>query len=174
MFFLKYVILIIWINLFSSDSVWQRRSSRFGNLTHSLADSEKNLLCLSESTSMTTKWHQVSPKWSQMIPKLSQIIPRWSQMTPKVFQMTQWSQLTPSWSCRPLVLFTYPRQGLKWLSLHNLEIISMFSCYFTPFHKLWWFNFFNLCDNICQGYLSIYILKLSYEVSASKLEMGSF
>ena len=56
-----------------------------------------------------------------------------------------------------LLFFTYPRQGLKWLSLHNLEIISMFSCYFTPFHKLWWFNFFNLCDNICQGYLSIYI-----------------
>ena len=96
--------------LFSSDSVSQRRSSRSGNLTHwltgSMADSERNLLCLSESTSMTTKWHQVSPKWSQMIPKWSQIIPRWSQMTPMVSQMNHWSQLIPSRSCRPLVLFS--------------------------------------------------------------------
>ena len=70
-----------------------------------LTGSLRNLRCLSESTSMTTKWHQVSPKWSQMIPKWSQIILRWSQMTHKVFQMTQWSQLIPSRSCRPLVLF---------------------------------------------------------------------
>ena len=38
------------------------------SLTGLLTGSERNLLCLSESTSMTTKWHQVSPKCSQLIP----------------------------------------------------------------------------------------------------------
>ena len=56
------------------------------SLTPSLQD---NLVCLSESTSMTTKWHQVSPKGSQMIPKRSLMVPDVSQM------VTNDSQIVP-------------------------------------------------------------------------------
>ena len=41
------------------------------DLPISLTDLLRNLLWLSESTSMTTKWHHVSPNWFQMIPKWS-------------------------------------------------------------------------------------------------------
>ena len=80
-------------------------------LTDWLGHSERKLPCLFESTSMTTKWHQVFPKWSQMIPKLSQIIPRWSQMTPKVSQMTHpnWYRVgaVDLWSCFYVSLYLY-------------------------------------------------------------------
>ena len=46
------------------------------SLTHLLTDSQENLLRLSESTFMTTKWHQVS----QMVQNNSRIVPKDSQM----------------------------------------------------------------------------------------------
>ena len=68
--------------LFSSDFVSQRWTCRSDNVTHSLTyflpESLRNLLWLSESTSFTTKWQQLSclpnsPKWFPMVPNHSQM-----------------------------------------------------------------------------------------------------
>ena len=111
--------------LFSSNSVSQRRSSRSGNVTHSLTDSEICSAYLNQLVRLITvtrclpngpKWFPNGPKWFPNGPKWFQNGPKWSQMIPKWFPNTLW-----------MTLGTWVSFGL--VAMITIGLFSLFNLY---------------------------------------------
>ena len=89
--------------LFSSDSVSQRRSSRSGNVTHSLTDSEICSAYLNQLVWLITVTRCLpnGPKWFPKGPKSFPVGPKWLPKCPRWLNGPNWYRAgaVDLWSC---------------------------------------------------------------------------